>query len=181
MSPAVSNECTNSWRHSVVTSTITFHADLKVINYAHSLHEELVTYLASLMPADHFTTMMFFQPLPSYVGNLGVRKSGNVLGLDKLEHNSVLWTGGVQVSEGGAVFAKAKEALLTMSERIEAFAKKLGKAVDFVYLNYADASQNPLRSYGEENMMFLKQVAQQYDPTGFFQESVVGPFKVARR
>lgn len=51
---------------------------------------------------------------------------------------------------------------------------------DFVYLNYADVSQDPSGSYSEENVRFMKKVARDYYPQGFFQKRVNCGFKLDR-
>lgn len=49
-----------------------------------------------------------------------------------------------------------------------------------VYLNYADPSQDPLASYGEENVKFMKKVAAEYDAPGVFQTLCPGGFKLSK-
>ena len=51
--------------------------------------------------------------------------------------------------------------------------------LDWEYINYADASQNPLRSYGGNNVRRLKEVARKYDPQEIFQKLCRGGFKIA--
>jgi hypothetical protein len=63
---------------------------------------------------------------------------------------------------------------------LKVFAKSAGGGYKYVYLNYAAHTQNPLRSYGEENLEFLRNVAGRYDPQDIFQEQVPGGFKVSR-
>lgn len=56
---------------------------------------------------------------------------------------------------------------------------KTGADLDLVYMNYADATQDPLGSYGERNVHFMKSVARRYDPEGFCQSAVPGGFKTS--
>jgi FAD/FMN-containing dehydrogenase len=65
-----------------------------------------------------------------------------------------------------------------MSE-LDDFARSVGGDYPYVYLNYAAESQNPLRSYGEENLELLKALATEYDPQGIFQTQLHGGFKVS--
>ena len=67
-----------------------------------------------------------------------------------------------------------------MTKKLKEFTVQEETDVDFVYLNYADASQDPLGSYGSENMRFMKDGAEEYDPNGFWQERVPGGFKISR-
>lgn len=62
---------------------------------------------------------------------------------------------------------------------IRNYAKSIGGDDEYIYLNYADKSQNPLRSYGSENLRKLRRVAEKYDPTAVFQRQVPGGFKLA--
>lgn len=50
---------------------------------------------------------------------------------------------------------------------------------EYVYLNYADKSQDPLRGYGEQSVKYIRRVAEKYDPHGVFQYQVPGGFKVS--
>lgn len=65
--------------------------------------------------------------------------------------------------------------LLQMTERRAEAMKKLHP---FRYIGYADRSQNPIVSYGEANVRFMRQVSQRYDPVQVFQRSVPGGFKL---
>lgn len=51
---------------------------------------------------------------------------------------------------------------------------------EFTYLNYAAPAQNPLASYGDVNVQFLKNVATKYDPEGVFQRLMPGGFKISK-
>ena len=57
-------------------------------------------------------------------------------------------------------------------------ARDVGMLHDFVYLNYANQAQNPILTYGRENVASLKAAATRYDPHGIFQRQVPGGFKL---
>lgn len=59
------------------------------------------------------------------------------------------------------------------------FAKKIGKDNEFIYLDYAYKDQNPLGSYGKENVEKIMAAAKKYDPKGVFQKMVPGGFKIS--
>lgn len=63
-------------------------------------------------------------------------------------------------------------------EGVKAYAEKIGGGQDWVYLNYADSSQDVLRSYGAENLRKIREVSQIYDPEGVFQRLCPGGFKI---
>lgn len=60
------------------------------------------------------------------------------------------------------------------------YARDAGKFNEYIYLNYADGSQNPLHGYGNDNVEYIRDVAQRYDPDGVFQNQVPGGFKVTQ-
>jgi hypothetical protein len=51
--------------------------------------------------------------------------------------------------------------------------------LEWTYLNYADKSQDPLSSYGPENIRKMKDAAAKYDPDQVFQKLVPGGFKIS--
>ena len=57
-------------------------------------------------------------------------------------------------------------------------ARDMGLLHDFVYLNYANQAQDPISTYGRENVASLKRAAKRYDPRGIFQRQVPGGFKL---
>lgn len=134
----------------------------------------------TLLPADAFETQIVFQPIPSYLAQVGARTGGNVLGLDvSLTKNAVLFLLTLKTNtatdeavihaRGGIFFASVDEAVKTS-----------GNSLPFVYLNYANPSQDPLSSYGVENVAFMRDVSAKYDPQGIFQRRVPGGFKISR-
>ena len=62
--------------------------------------------------------------------------------------------------------------------KIEQVTKSLGLFRKYKYLNYAANFQNPIASYGSQSVANLRQVSKKYDPTGLFQTSVPGGFKL---
>jgi len=104
-----------------------------------------------------------------------------MLGLERISSNAILWVGGASVKNGNdaiAALVKARWSELTIS--LKEFAAKEGGTADFLYLNYADLSQDPLGSYGADNVEFMRDVASQYDPHGFWQKRVPGGFRLSR-
>jgi hypothetical protein len=57
-------------------------------------------------------------------------------------------------------------------------ADEVGLLHEFQYINYADPSQDPIGSYGVENVEFLINVSRAYDPSGVWQTQVPGGFKL---
>ena len=63
-------------------------------------------------------------------------------------------------------------------KQVQAYTKSVGKASEFLYLNYADRYQDPIAAYGEDSVKYLQQISQKYDKTGVFQRAVKGGFKI---
>lgn len=140
----------------------------------------LILSLSQKVGAQNITAQAFFQPLPSYYGELGRKSGGNVLGLDRIGSNAILWIGGVSFNGDDAAFAVVQAEVSAMVTSLKVFAAKEAALADFVYLNYADPSQDPLGGYGLENVVFLKKVAARYDPSGWLQRMIPGGFKLSR-
>jgi FAD/FMN-containing dehydrogenase len=161
-------------------STRFFKNDPEIIRHIIKLQDEFVAALSDAIGAENFVTMMAFQPMPSYVGSIGAQRGGNMLGLDDMQSNAIMWTGGVMVPPNEADFAIARTLMNALSAQIKDFAESVDGSMDLIYLNYADASQDPLKSYGEEQVQFLRDVAAKYDPAGVFQTRFPGGFKISR-
>jgi hypothetical protein len=68
----------------------------------------------------------------------------------------------------------------TAISQINARAAALGLGHDFIYLNYAFPTQDPIASYGDDNVALLRAAARKYDPDAVFQRLVPGGFKLWR-
>ncbi|KAI1298398.1 FAD-binding domain-containing protein [Xylaria venustula] len=161
-------------------TTLTFNNDKRIANYAVKLHEELVTSLKKIMAPEDFFTQMFLQPLPSYRWPIGSQRGGNVLGLDHLKNNALLYTGGVAITTDDAPREEAHALVKELTTKLSDYAKSVQGDMDFIYMNYADAYQDPIGGYGAANVKLIKDVAAKYDPTGAFQTRIAGGFKVSK-
>jgi hypothetical protein len=74
--------------------------------------------------------------------------------------------------------ALVEQAMTTIINEVDSTAVSMGLKHEFVYLNYANEKQDPLRSYGEGELDKLKRVSTLYDPKGIFQTQVPGGFKL---
>ncbi|KAM0283147.1 hypothetical protein ACHAQH_002628 [Verticillium albo-atrum] len=157
--------------------SLCFHNDRRVIDKAEELFNELVADINNIIPEEDLTIIFVFQPLPKHYGQ--VNAGGNVLGLDKtLTEDSIIWLGEAFINTH-AVEALFQSKLAVVNAQLEAYAESIGANTQWRYLNYVNPTQNPLKSYGPENVAFIKDVAQEYDPSGFFQTRVSGGFKIS--
>jgi hypothetical protein len=142
------------------------------------MHDDLTKELSALLPAQSFKTSCLFQPLPTLIAQHSTRRGGNVLGLDQVGDNALLWSiiGSTQTTEEHAIM---REKLVAFVADLEDFAMSEDLNVDWRYLNYVDGTQDPLKSYGQKSVDFMREVAAKYDPSGMFQKKVVSGWKIS--
>jgi hypothetical protein len=152
---------------------------VRVIKKAGMLHDELVEELKRAMPGGNYSTQCLFQPVPTIFTEHSIQRGGNVLGLDDVKQNALLWliTGSSKTAEQQKIM---REKLTAFSAALNAYAKSLDLQVAWQYLNYVDQTQNPLKSYGKKNIDFIRKVSAQYDPSQFFQQKVVSGWKITK-
>ncbi|KAF2171038.1 hypothetical protein M409DRAFT_64021 [Zasmidium cellare ATCC 36951] len=157
--------------------TVTFKNDERVIRKAVDLHRRLVEDMKRDSSDGDFETQAYFQPLPSIVGQRGAEKGGNTLGIDKLKDNAIVLLGSLAVN-GIDQEAMGRQKMLAWRRTLEKYSDDVGAAVDYRYMNYADASQDVLASYGEDNLKTMLEVSRKYDPEGVFQTRAPGGYKL---
>ncbi|KAK4196329.1 hypothetical protein QBC40DRAFT_313788 [Triangularia verruculosa] len=160
--------------------TLSLKNDARILNKAAELHVKLVEDLKAFIPEQTFTTQCLFQPLPTVFGKNSVAAGGNVMGVERQKSNGVLLLATAMV-ETAEQEKKAYPLVKTWVEEVKKFAATIdGGLQEWTYLNYADKSQNPLGSYGSENIRKMKATAAKYDPQGVFQKLVPGGFKISK-
>lgn len=122
-----------------------------------------------LMPdVDGFVMDFLMQPLP-------VTNGTNSLGLSPNVTDRVL------VDIGAAYNNSADDetcyaAVQGFFDQHVQILQDAGLFLDFTYLNYAGANQDPIGTYGD--LATLQGVSKKYDPQGIFQTAVPGAFKL---
>ena len=156
--------------------------DPRVARYCIEQHNELVEDLKITLGPGNFSTIADLQPFHSYIADIGVQKGGNMLGVERTPRNRLFWVAGVTLRgpDREAQFPRVWQQVAAMNKRIDAFAKSLDDGEEFVYLAYARAMQDPIGSYGMDNIQHMRRVADKYDSCGFFQKRVPGGFKLSR-
>ncbi|KAM7210774.1 hypothetical protein V8F06_013852 [Rhypophila decipiens] len=76
--------------------------------------------------------------------------------------------------------AQARQVSIDTTARWSQRAKERGVDLPFLYLNDASRDQNPLASYGAQNLAKLKAIAAKYDPKQVFQKLQNGGFLVSK-
>lgn len=105
-----------------------------------------------------------------------------MLGLEGNNRNRLYFALGVTLLTPDSVskLPQAYQTVATTVQKILAFAESVGSNEDFIYLPYADATQDALGSYGAASVQHMKQASKDYDPQRFFQRRVPGGFKIDR-
>ncbi|KAI6519939.1 hypothetical protein MCOR05_010964 [Pyricularia oryzae] len=161
----------NAWR------TLTFKNNRDVMAYAVETYLSMVKELEA-EPSLGFTAQCVFQCLSVEQFRQAAASGGNVLGLEDRSENLVLFLG--MVAYKNPKLKKLVDAkMTTWVDSIKTFAVENGADDEFLFLNYADLSQNPLGSYGDKNIAFMEEVASKYDPNGVFQQNMPGGFKLS--
>ena len=159
--------------------TASFKNDALIIAKAAELHEELVEELKAFILDGDFITQCLFQPLPTLFGRRSAEVGGNVMGVEGQEQNGLLWLAVAMVrtpEQEAFAYPKVK----AWVQAVKDFAATIENGnLEWIYLNYADKSQDPLASYGVENVKKMRDVAAKYDPEQVFQKLCPGGFKIS--
>jgi hypothetical protein len=163
---------------------------------AHEIYMEVLANLKAKAKGD-WGIYILYQPLPPAYWRDSAAKGGNVLGLERFNdqvlcrkltncfvENTCLSSAVVyqpyiswQGAEQDALFQAAGASLVN---RIRDYAKSIKADNPYLYLDYADSTQDPLTGYGKENVNKMKAAAKKYDPLGVFQKLVPGGFKISK-
>ncbi|PQE19482.1 6-Hydroxy-D-Nicotine Oxidase protein [Rutstroemia sp. NJR-2017a WRK4] len=158
--------------------TACFKNDTRIVAKASELHDRLVEEIKSFIPDGNFITQCLFQPLSKIIGQRSAEAGGNIMGVERQSENGLLFTIVIMVKteeQETFVYPKAKAWLRGVQE----FAATIDGNLDWIFMNYADPSQNPLASYGIENVQKMKDVAAKYDAGEVFQKLCPGGFKIS--
>ncbi|RAL07236.1 FAD-binding oxidoreductase [Aspergillus homomorphus CBS 101889] len=161
-----------------IFTTGTYRNDAKVLRKAIELHNNNIEKAKAAAKSVSWAMDTIIQPWPKLFWEHTVVNGGNVLGLDRFDENlvQVLYDYSWDDEQDDALFTHLGRTALN---ELDEYAKSIGSDNEYIYLNYADKSQSPLKGYGEENVQFISRVAKQYDPHGIFQTQVPGGFKIS--
>ncbi|KAK0713408.1 hypothetical protein B0T26DRAFT_742122 [Lasiosphaeria miniovina] len=136
--------------------------------------------LYAFNPAGGVVWNIAFEPLPSVMLARAGKRGGNILGLGPADGNAFVVLLSAFWSRSSSTAAVAQTARRALAE-IESCGRARNQLKRFQYLNYAGPFQDPISSYGADNVEFLRRVGDGYDPKGFFQSRVPGGFKIPQR
>ncbi|KAK6196699.1 hypothetical protein LQW54_011267 [Pestalotiopsis sp. IQ-011] len=156
-----------------------FKNDERIIAKAVEVHNDVVEQLRELIPERDFRTQCIIQPVPKMISEHSAAAGGNVMGVERHATNGflLLLSAMVKTSEQQAmVFPKIKAALQAVKDYAEVTVD--GGNLSWIYMNYADKSQQVLEGYGPDNVANLQKVAAKYDPEKVFQTLCPGGWKI---
>lgn len=148
---------------------------------AAEVHDKLVKELKAFIPDGDFVTQCLFQPFPRLYGQVSAATGVNVLGIERQPHNGLIWLATVQTrtpEQEAFAYARVRDWVFAVQHFATTIDGGEGN-LEWIYLNYADRSQNPLATYGLENVRMMKDVAAKYDPEHVFQTLCPGGFKLS--
>ncbi|KAL8664831.1 MAG: hypothetical protein Q9202_002693 [Teloschistes flavicans] len=153
-----------------------FANNLTVMTEINTIIQRVLASVSRPTPPYDFATVEF-QPIPRLYSTRSLARGGNVLGLDRIADNSALFSFDVTWSDPAADEHVRRLSTWVLGN-VTRYTQAAGAFRPWQYVNYAMEDQDPLGSYGEGNVRFLKEVSGRYDPAGVFQRLVTGGWKV---
>jgi hypothetical protein len=160
--------------------TLTFKADVRIVLKTVEVFEALLETMRGSIPDANFSHQLVFQPVPACFRERSIERRKNMLGLEHITTDCIQFVWVVEVDTVELNETLVAPLLKKAVGEVETYARSIGGDSDFLYLNYCDPTQDPLRAYGEENVRTMKHVAARYDPEGVFQTRVPGGFKITK-
>jgi hypothetical protein len=159
--------------------TMTFANDAEIFTKIVELNEAFVNEWKATSNNPDFITQCMFQSIPTVFSKHSIERGGNVLGLDREDRNGIMLLFDIAVKTADEETI-ARPLLRAYGEQMQAFAASKSGLLDWQFMNYADAYQDPLGSYGAENVEKIRAAARRVDPEGIFQTKAPGGFKISR-
>lgn len=162
------------WGYRNYIATVAFVNDLDTLTHVHDLTVDLCK---TVRHVQNMEWLFAYEPLPHLFSEHSVSRGGNVLGLNRTKDDLILmqlaprWS---SASDDKFMYDTAKQWV----KQVKGYTQSVGKASDYLYLNYADGLQDPIAAYGKDSVKFLQEVSRKYDSTGVFQKAVKGGFKI---
>jgi hypothetical protein len=123
------------------------------------------------------STFLTFQPIPVNVLDAMQVNGGNALGLSR-EDGPLVIVQSAAAWESESLDLNVASSTRVFIQDVEDLAKKRALDHGFVYMNYAETTQDVFARYGPDNLQRLRRVAKKYDPNGALQKLWKGYFKL---
>ncbi|KAG9194833.1 hypothetical protein G6011_04868 [Alternaria panax] len=160
-----------------IWATTSFAISPTIIHRIHSLWKDLVPAIAGQYAYAKPVAEITFQALPAPPRN-GTAPNSLGFGPDETPEKDLVFLQIIFTFEDAAAADGFEEALKDLIKLVEGLTKKEGVFHRYKYLNFAASFQDPLASYGENELEMVRKVARKYDPKGVFQTQVPGGFKL---
>ncbi|KAF2710660.1 FAD linked oxidase-like protein [Pleomassaria siparia CBS 279.74] len=113
------------------------------------------------------------QPIPAGLTQASKAKGGNPLGIPEKTHQ--WWTTLVDWADAKDD-ETVRSAPIATTDAWRQLSQERGLEVPYIFMNDASRDQNPIASYGQQNVQRLKTIASEYDPEQVFQKLQNGGF-----
>lgn len=162
--------------HRQFISTVTFVNDAATLAGVHKITASLYERVKDVPGLQY---LFAYEPVPHSFTTFSQSRAGtaNILGLNRTTDDLILmqlvplW---MSPADDKTMHHLSRDWV----KEVQAYTQRMGTANEWLYLNYADGFQNPIASYGERSVRFLRSVAIKYDPEGVFQKALRGGFKL---
>lgn len=172
----------------VLMADVTFVNDLDVIKAVYKITKDIGDSL-SYVPG--LTWDFQWEPLPRHFLEASTAAGGNVMGLEDVQEDLLskstlpFCPSSANSDQDPVLFimplwadatydTDVRDASEKWFNDVTAYTKSVGKDHPFQFTNYAASFQDPMSGYGAENLAYLKEVSEKYDPTQVFQRAVGG-------
>ncbi|KAM0714147.1 hypothetical protein Q7P37_010296 [Cladosporium fusiforme] len=157
-----------------LTATFTLENDIQTLL---EIHKATVRLYESIRDVPDMDFIFSYVPLPSVLVKQSLMRGGDVMGLDRdpKDHISVFFSPRWKDDRHDRRMYTSAE---TWYSQVASIARGFGKHGEFLYHNFAGGFQDPLGTYGQSNVRFMRSVAEKYDPKGLFQTQMPGGFKL---
>ncbi|KAI2625177.1 hypothetical protein GGS21DRAFT_531612 [Xylaria nigripes] len=159
--------------------TLTLKNDVGIMTEAARLHDETIAKIKAVITDGDFTTQCLFQPVPTIFAAHAHATGGNSMGVERHKHNGILFLAAAMLKTGDQAVSIGPM-IEAWGAAVKTFAEAHDMLLPWLDLNYASPRQDPLASYGRENVERMRRVAARYDPHGVFQTLCPGGFKITR-
>ena len=144
----------------------------------YALYNAFHSSIASIAQVPGISWSVTLEPIPKAFLQASASQGGNMLGLPTSPRGNALILCESSFTWSHDNDTTVRSAGLKLLDDIISSAKELGTYNQWIDVNHADVSQNPISSFGSANQAFLRAVSRKYDPTQVFQKAVPGGFKV---
>lgn len=160
-----------------IWATTSFKINPTIMHSIYAMWNKTVPEICKQYPIAKPIAEITFQALPAQPKS-GTSPNSFGFSPDETPEKDLLFLQIIFTFEGADSFDGFEEALKDLVKMVEDITKKEDVYHHWKYLNFAASFQDPLGSYGKNELKQLKKVAHKYDPSGVFQTLVPGGFKL---